>query len=413
MTGAPRAEDLLRELAPQVLGALVRRHGDFGRCEDALQEALVAAHATWPTGGVPDAPRAWLVTVATRRLVDSVRADAARERREAAVSQELRLFAPAADGEPAEHDDSLALLVLCCHPALTPASQLALTLRAVGGLTTAEIAQALLLPEATVTRRITRAKTAVRDAGARFPLPTGDELRTRLDVVHQVLYLMATEGHAPATGSQVHRPRLGAEALRLARLLHRRLPSSSETTGLLALLLLLEARRATRQDADGALVPLAEQDRSRWDRAAIAEAGDLVASALRTGPVGPYQLQAAVAALHAEAPSSEDTDWAEVVGLYDLLERIAPNPVTTLNRAVAVGMRDGPAAGLELVRELAAGPLAGHHRLDAVRGHLLELAGDAPGAAEAYRAAASRATNLAEQRFLALRARRLGATAPG
>jgi RNA polymerase sigma factor (sigma-70 family) len=238
MTGAPRAGDLLRELAPQVLGALVRRHGDFGRCEDALQEALVAAHATWPAGGVPDAPRAWLVTVATRRLVDSVRADAARERREAAVSQELRLFAPAADGEPAEHDDSLALLVLCCHPALTPASQLALTLRAVGGLTTAEIAQALLLPEATVTRRITRAKTAVRDAGARFPLPTGDELRTRLDVVHQVLYLMATEGHAPATGSRVHRPRLGAEALRLARLLHRRLPSSSETTGLLALLLL-------------------------------------------------------------------------------------------------------------------------------------------------------------------------------
>jgi predicted RNA polymerase sigma factor len=206
MTGAPRAEDLLRELAPQILGALVRRHGDFGRCEDALQEALVAAHAAWPVGGVPDAPRAWLVTVATRRLVDS-----------------------------------LALLVLCCHPALTPASQLALTLRAVGGLTTAEIAQALLLPEATVTRRITRAKTTVRDAGARFPLPTGDELRTRLDVVHQVLYLMATEGHAPATGAQVHRPRLGAEALRLARLLHRRLPSSSETTGLLALLLLLEA----------------------------------------------------------------------------------------------------------------------------------------------------------------------------
>lgn len=408
--GHQRVEDLLRELTPQVLGALVRRHGDLGRCEDALQEALVAAHTAWPVEGIPDSPRGWLTTVATRRLIDAVRADAARQRREAALAQQVRLFAPAADEEPGSGDDSLALLFLCCHPSLTPASQLALTLRAVGGLTTAQIAAALLLPETTVAQRITRAKTSVRAAGARFTLPRGPELLTRLDVVHQVLYLMYTEGHSAATGPGLRRPELCTEAVRLARLLHQRLPSSSETTGLLALLLLVDSRRATWETSDGVLVPLTEQDRTRWDRKAIAEGAALTASALRSGPVGPYQLQAAIAALHAQAPRSEDTDWEEVVGLYDVLLRIAPNPVVALNRAVAVGMRDGPAAGLALLDDLAIGALAGHHRLDAVRAHLLERAGDASAAATAYRAAASRATNLAEQHYLLLRAQKVEAS---
>lgn len=257
-SGRRRVEDLLRELTPQVLAALVRRHGDLGRCEDALQEALVAAHTAWPVEGVPDFPRGWLTTVATRRLIDAVRADAARERREAAVSQQSRLFAPAPDEEPVERDHSLALLFLCCHPALTPASQLALTLRAVGGLTTAEIAAVLLLPETTVAQRITRAKASVRAAGARFTLPRGPELLTRLDVVHQVLYLMYTEGHAATAGPGLVRPELCTEALRLARLLHQRLPSATETTGLLALLLLVDSRRTTRHTVDGVLVPLAE-----------------------------------------------------------------------------------------------------------------------------------------------------------
>jgi RNA polymerase sigma factor (sigma-70 family) len=302
--GRRRVEDLLRELIPQVLGALVRRHGNLGRCEDALQEALVAAHTAWTGEGVSDSPRGWLTTVATRRLIDAVRADAARERREAAVSQQLRLFAPAADEEPASEDDSLALLFLCCHPALSPASQLALTLRAVGGLSTAEIAVALLLPETTVAQRITRAKASVRAAGARFTLPRGPELLIRLDVVHQVLYLMYTEGHSAAIGPGLRRPELCTEAIRLARSLHQRLPSSTETTGLLALLILVDSRRATRETGDGILVPLTKQDRTRWDHDAIAEGAALTTAALRSGSVGPYQLQAAIAALHAQASRS-------------------------------------------------------------------------------------------------------------
>lgn len=390
-------------------GALVRRHGDVARCEDAVQEALAAANSTWPVDGVPDSPRGWLTTVAARRLTDAVPADAARERREAAVFQQVRLFAPAADEEPGERDDSLALLFLCCHRALTAASQLALTLRAVGGLTTAEIAVALLLPETTVAQRMTRAKASVRAARARFTLPRGPELLTRLDVVHQVLYLMHTEGHSATAGPGLRRPELCTEALRLARLLHQRMPSLTETTGLLALLLLVDSRRATRETSDGVLVPLTEQDRARWDDDAIAEGAALTTAALRGGPVGPYQLQAAIAALHAQAPSSQETDWEEIVGLYDVLLRITPNPVVALNRAVAVGMRDGPEAGLALLGERATGSLATSHRLDAVRAHLLERVGDTSTAAVASRAAASRATNLAEQRYLALRAHQVEA----
>lgn len=284
MTDAPRVEDLVRQLAPQVLGALVRRHGDFGRCEDALQEALVAAHASWRSDGLPDFPGAWLTTVATRRLVDAIRADAARERRELVLSQQVRLFAPPPDEAPPERDDSLALLFLCCHPALSPAAQLALTLRAVAGLTTAEIARGLLLAETTVAQRITRAKASIRAAGARFALPDAAELLARLDVVHQVLYLMFTEGHTASSGAAVARPELCSEALRLARLLHQRLPSSSETAGLLALMLLVDSRRATRQTSDGALIPLAEQDRTRWDRDAIAEGATLTACAPKSRP---------------------------------------------------------------------------------------------------------------------------------
>jgi predicted RNA polymerase sigma factor len=399
-------EDLLRELAPQVLGALVRRHGNLARCEDAVQDAVVAAHAAWSADGLPREPRAWLRTVATRRLVDDVRATAARERREAAVAQHTRLFAPAAD-VPERGDDGLALLVLCCHPALSAASQLALTLRAVTGLSTAAVARALLVPEATAGQRISRAKATLRAAGGRFTLPDPAELAARLPVVHQVLYLMFNEGWSASEGDELLRPELTTEALRLARLLHGYLPSSGETTGLLALMLLQDSRRAARTDAGGALVPLAEQDRSRWDQSAVAEGAALVVEALTAGPAGSYALQAAIAAVHAQAPSSERTDWAQVVGLYDALHRLAPNPVVELNRAVAVGMAHGPAAGLAALATLTGGPLAGHHRLAAVQAHLLEASGDEAAAAEGYRTAARLATNAREQRFLALRASRL------
>ena len=405
MRGDDGVGDLLRELAPQVLGALVRRHGDFARCEDAVAEALGEAHGTWSARGVPEHPRGWLRTVATRRLVDGLRADAARERREATVSQEARLFA--ADTAPGT-DDTLAVLVLCAHPALTPASQLALTLRAVGGLRTAEIARALLVPEATVAQRISRAKAAIRAAGARFALPEGARMRARLAVVHQVLYLVFTEGWAASGGNDLLRPDLSAEAIRLARLLHSRSPTSPETAGLLALMLLHDSRRPARTDAAGALVPLGEQDRSRWDAGAVTEGIALVTAALARGPAGPYQVQAAIAAVHAEAPDAASTDWPQIVGLYDALARMAPDPVVALNRAVAVGMAEGAAAGLALVEALEReGSLAGHHRVDAVRAHLLERLGDPARAAASYRAAARGATNGAERRFLVLRATRL------
>jgi len=393
-------EDLLRTLAPQVLGTLVRRHGNFARCEDAVADAVLDAYASWP-GNPPRQPRGWLTTVATRRLVDGLRSDAARERREAAVAQEARLFAPAAD-EPEPGDDSLTLLFLCCHPALSQAAQLTLTLRALGGLTTAEIARALLLPESTVAQRISRAKAGIRAAGARFAAPSGPELLGRLAVVHQTLYLMFSEGFSATAGDDLMRSDLTTEAIRLTRQLHERLPSSAETAGLLALMLLHDSRRAARVDASGALVPLAEQDRTRWNGKQIAEGIELITATLTNNPAGPYQVQAAIAAVHAEAPSNDDTDWPQIAGLYAVLERLAPNPVVTLNRAVAVGMARGPQAGLALLDELTES-LAGHHRLAAVRAYLLERAGQQQAAAE-YRAAARLATNLAEQRHLTLRA---------
>ncbi|HEY7050369.1 MAG TPA: sigma-70 family RNA polymerase sigma factor [Jatrophihabitantaceae bacterium] len=398
MTSEARVEDLLRQLTPQVLAALTRRYGHFDLCEDAVQEALLVAASQWPDGGLPDNPRGWLITVASRRLIDDLRAESARTRREALTPVEL--VAPAADADrSADRDDTLTLLFLCCHPSLSEASQLALTLRAVGGLTTAEIARAFFVPEATMAQRISRAKQKVR--GASFEQPPPAEYAARLQVVLHVLYLIFNEGYTATSGSVVSRGELTREAIRLARGLHEALPDDGEITGLLALMLLTDSRRATRTTPDGGLVPLADQDRSRWDRAAIAEGMALLDDAMSRTPLGPYQVQAAIAALHASAPSSDETDWRQIVALYDLLARLAPSPVVTLNQAVAVAMVDGPAAALERLRQLDGDSrLAEHHRLDAVRGHLLELAGDREAARAAYLAAARRTTSLPEQRYL-------------
>ncbi|PRY38790.1 RNA polymerase sigma factor [Umezawaea tangerina] len=404
MTGV---EDLLRVLAPKVLGALVRRHGDFARCEDAVQEALIAAVDAWSRDGVPEHPRGWLTTVAARRYVDQVRADTARERRELADFDASRREA---DAEPVDRDDLLELLFLCCHPALTAPSQMALTLRAVGGLTTPEIAAAFLVPEKTMGQRISRAKSRLREAGARFGLPR--DLGPRLEVVLHVLYLVFNEGYSASGGSALHRVDLTAQALRLTRDLHRRLPDSGETTGLLALMLLTEARAAARTGPDGVLVPLAEQDRSRWDSAAIAEASGLLTHSLATLSIGPYQVQAAIAAVHDEAASVETTDWPQILALYDLLDRLAPSPVAALNRAVAVGEVHGPQAGLAALDELRTGVLADHHRLLAVHAHLLEQAGDHASAAERFQEAARLAGSVPEQRFLLSRAARLSSSSP-
>jgi RNA polymerase sigma factor (sigma-70 family) len=408
--GAGRAdEDLLRGLAPQVLGALMRRYGRLDACEDAVQEALLAAATQWPRDGVPDNPYGWLVTVAARRLTDWSRSEIARRRREdslaAAVPQGL--VAPPADQPgPAGHDDTLTLLFLCCHPALSPPSQIALTLRAVGGLTTAEIARAFLVPEATMAQRISRAKKTILDAGATFTMPPPAARPQRLAAVLQVLYLMFNEGYAASSGPDLQRHDLTADALRLTRLLHTLLPDDSEVAGLLALLLLTDARRHARTGPDGRLVPLDEQDRTRWDGGLIAEGTGLITRTLGgTTDLGPYQLQAAIAAVHDEARRVEDTDWPQILALYQLLERVAANPVVTLNRAVALSMVDGPRAGLDLLDELARDDrMARNHRLHAVRAHLLELAGEHGAALDSYRRAARLTTSLPERRYLESRA---------
>ncbi|MEU4642049.1 DUF6596 domain-containing protein [Micromonospora sp. NPDC023814] len=411
-------EDLLRDLAPQVLGLLVRRHGQFDAAEDAVQEALLAAAMQWPERGVPDNPRAWLLTVAGRRLTDEWRSERARRDREVAVAVREPAYAtvaPAADEEPPAGDDTLTLLFLCCHPALARSAQVALTLRAVGGLTTAQIARAHLVPEATMSQRIRRAKQRIEAAGARFRMPSPGERDERLRTVLQVLYLIFNEGYTASGGPDLHRADLTAEAIRLARTLHQLLPDDGEVSGLLALMLLTDSHRAARTGPTGELVPLAEQDRDRWDAAAIAEGIALVTEALTWSPPGPYQLQAAIAAVHAEASSAELTDWPQILALYRLLARIAPNPMITLNQAVAVAMVDGPRAGLALLAPLDADDrIAGHHRLAAVRAHLLELAGEPRAARAAYLAAARGTTSLPEQRYLELRAARLATpTSPG
>jgi RNA polymerase sigma factor (sigma-70 family) len=400
-----RIEGLLRELAPRVLGTLVRRYGQFDACEDAVQEALLAAALRWVDEGVPEDPRSWLLTVASRRLVDEWRSESARRRREEAAAA----LEPPGQGPTSDQDDTLTLLFQCCHPALSAPSQLALTLRAVGGLTTAEIASAFLVPEATMAQRISRAKQRIKSDGFRFGLPPEPERAGRLRVVLQVLYLIFNEGYATSSGPVVHRTDLTAEAIRLARMLHQLIPGDAEVAGLLALMLLTDARRAARTTVDGSLVPLAEQRRDLWNRAQIAEGVALITRTLGTAPIGPYQIQAAIAAVQDEAPSAEETDWPQIVALYEVLERVSPGSVVTLNRAVAVAMVDGPRAGLALLGTLDADDRMAHtHRLEAVRAHLLELAGDAVAARESYLRAARMTASLPEQRYLALRAARLG-----
>ena len=404
-------EDLLRELAPQVLAALMRRYGQFHLCEDASQEALLAAALQWPSGGLPENPRGWLITVASRRLMDQVRSEQSRRTREeliAVATPQSELLGPPADAEPADHDDSLALLFGCCHPDLSSPSQIALTLRAVGGLSTAQIAAAFGVPEATMAQRISRAKQTISGTGFDLSRPAGAERTERLRAVLHVLYLVFNEGYTATAGATLTVPALSEEAIRLTRWLHRLLPDDGEVTGLLALMLLTDARRPARTQSDGSLVPLAEQDRRQWDQAQIAEGIALISAALPRGEVGPYQLQAAIAAVHDEAKTMADTDWPQILGLYDLLERAAPNPFTALNRAVAVAMVHGPEAGLEVIAALEADKrMARHHRLIAARAHLRELAGHTGAAAADYLDAARHATSLPERRYLALQAARL------
>ena len=402
-------EDLLRKLTPQVLGAIVRRYGHFDTAEDAVQEALLAAATQWPREGIPEEPLSWLITVAARRLTDLLRRDQARRRREDVVAgwrPARDRVAPPADRAPADADDTLILLSMCCHPALSPPSQIALTLRAVGGLSTGEIARAFLVSEATMTRRISRAKTTIRDSGVRFAPPSAAERDERLAAVLHVLYLIFTEGYSATAGPLLYRDELSSEAIRLARLTHRLLPDDGEVAGLLALLLLTDARRPARVGAGGELIPMADQDRTLWRAGDIAEGIALITATLPRGPVGPYQLQAAIAAVHDEAAEYADTDWPQITALYERLLALGDNPVVALNHAVAVAMSRGPRAGLALVDGLAP-RLPDDHRIDAVRAHLLELLGDRDAAREVYRSAANRAKTLPQQRYLNIRADRL------
>ena len=401
-------ENLLRDLKPQVLGIVVRRFADFAAAEDAVQEALVDAAMQWPRQGVPANPQAWLTQVACRRMTDHIRSEIARRRRENEVALESSYVSAPADFEASAEDDTLILLFMCCHPALTRASAIALTLQAVGGLATAEIAHAFLVPEATMAQRISRAKQAIRNSGIPFRLPTKEEREQRLRAVLQVLYLIFNEGYTSSVGSELLRGDLSSEAIRLAQILHNLQPGNPEVAGLLSLMLLTDARRLARTNPGGDLIPLAQQDRGLWDRKQIAEGIALISEALPKGAVGPYQLQAAIAALHDEATRAEDTDWPQIVALYDLLKRMSDNPMVALNHAIASAMVHGPEKGLELLDAIKGDSrLTGSHRLDAVRAHLLELAGDRQAATNHYRAAAIKAGNLSERNYLLTRAAQL------
>ncbi|MEU8382147.1 sigma-70 family RNA polymerase sigma factor [Streptosporangium sp. NPDC048865] len=410
------ADDLLRRLVPQVVGVLTRRFGDFAAAEDAVQEALIDAAAQWPEEGVPDNPRGWLIQVAYRRMTEQLRNEQARRRREELVAGraplDRRTAPPADDAYEADRDDTLTTLFLCCHPALTPASAIALTLRSVGGLTTAEIARAFLVPETTMAQRISRAKQRIRTSGVPFRMPAPPERARRLGSVLHVLYLIFNEGYASSAGPDLQRVELSREAIRLARMAHDLLPDDCEVAGLLALMLLTDARRPARTGPDGIPIPLADQDRSLWDGEAVAEGVALVTGTLARGAVGPYQLQAAIAALHDEAATAGETDWPQILALYGLLERMSDNPMVSLNRAVAAAMAHGPATGLDMLRALEAdGRLAGHHRFHTARAHLLEMAGDLRAAVDDYRAAASLTTSAPERDYLTTRAARLTASA--
>ena len=406
--GGWEPDDLWRTCAPQVLAALVRRYGEFDAAEDAVQEALLAAARQWPDDGVPDNPKAWLIRVASRRLIDHQRSERSRTQRERLVGQQRpddELFDAAADHPTKSVDDSVIVLLQCCHPDLPLPSRVALTLRAVGGLSTAQIARAFLVPEATIAQRISRAKTRLRRLDAPFAAPTAVELPDRVNAVVQVLYLIFTEGHLSTTGGPLYDRSLSDEAIRLTRWLHHQLPQADEVTGLLALMLLTDARRAARLGADGSLIPLTDQDRTLWDHRRAAEGITLIESVLASGPVGPYQLQAAIAAVHAEATRAEDTDWLQIEALYRMLAELAPSPVLTLNHAVAVAMVRGPEAGLAMIEPLTDHKaLRGNHRLPVVRAHLLDLAGRSSEAQTEYAAAARLATSVPEQRYLRARA---------
>ena len=418
---------LLRELTPQVLGAVTRRFGDFGAAEDAVQEALLAASLQWPKEGKPDNPRGWLIQVAARRMTDHLRSESARRHRESVVATDphgsgsgftgaeplsdysiASLFGTAGSANQTEEDDTLVLLFMCCHPALTPSSAIALTLRAVGGLTTAEIAKAFFVPEPTMAQRISRAKQSIKMSGVPFCLPTREERADRLAAVLHVLYLIFNEGYTSSFGTRLQRTELSSEAIRLARAMHNLLPDESEVEGLLALMLLTDARRPARTGPDGELIPLDKQDRTLWDQPAIAEGVALISKALSSGAIGPYQLQAAIAAVHDEAKKADDTDWPQILALYGLLKRMSDNPMVALNHAIAVGMVQSPRAGLELLKALDADDrLAGHYRIAAVRAHLLERAGDHEAAIEHYHAAAERTTSIPERDYLMTQAARL------
>jgi len=404
-----RSEHLLRELAPQVLGAVIRRFRDFTAAEDAVQEALIAAAMQWPDEGFPDNPRAWLIQVACRRMLDHQRSELARRRRETDAALQLDQLAPAPGAEnETEQDDTLILLFMCCHPALTPSSAIALTLRAVGGLTTAEIANAFLVPDATMAQRISRAKQTIKASGVPFRLPTDQDRAERLRAVLHVLYLIFNEGYTSSAGAELLRLDLSREAIRLTRAVHQLLPEDGDVAGLLALMLLTDARRAARTGPEGELIPLTKQDRTLWDQREISEGVALLTATLPKAPVGVYQLQAAIAAVHDEAARAEDTDWPQILALYDLLKRMSDNPMVMLNHAIATAMVHGPSVGLELLNALDAdGRLTGHHRLDAVRAHLLELAGDHQAAIANYCIAAGRTASLPERNYLVTQAARL------
>jgi RNA polymerase sigma factor (sigma-70 family) len=421
MPGAPqdlRTQHLLRDLAPQVLGAVARRFRDFAASEDAVQEALLAAATHWPQVGLPENPRAWLIQVASRRIVDQVRAEAARRHREAIVVSLVppeEQLALAADEEcVTERDDTLDLLFMCCHPVLTSSSAIALTLRAVGGLTTLEVAKAFLVPEATMAQRISRAKQSIKASAIPFETPGSEERAARLSAVMHVVYLIFSEGYTATSGPELQRSDLSDEALRISRLLHRLVPDDDEIAGLLSLMLLTNARRRARTGPAGELIPLDQQDRTLWDQSAIAEGIALVTATLSQGSGGYYQLQAAIAALHDEAASTDETDWAQILGLYGRLLRMSDNPMVSLNHAIATAMVHGPIAGLERLDALAKDSrIEGHHRLDAVRAHLLERAGDYDGALAHYRRAAERTASLSERNYLLTQVARLGETGRG
>src|SRR6478752_3731820 len=404
-------EQLLRELAPQVLGAVVRRYGDFGSAEDAVQEALTAAALQWPHSGVPENPRAWLIQVAARKYTDQLRSESARRRRETQIVLETgpeESMAPPPDEAPVARDDALVLLFMCCHPALTRPSAIALTLRAVGGLTTGEIANAFLVPESTMAQRISRAKQSIKSSAIGFVLPPQDERNRSISAVLHVLYLIFNEGYATSSGKEHQRVDLSNEAIRLARAAHALLPENGEVSGLLALMLLTDARRPARSGPNGEIVPLDEQDRSLWDRAAIAEGVQLVSEALTGGAIGSYLLQAAIAAVHDEAARAEDTDWPQIVALYDVLMQLADNPMVALNRAVAVAMAVGPSEGLALLAPLDDDPrIKDHYRLAAVRAHLLERSGKIDAALRSYAEAAEKTASIPERNYLLLKIARL------